>query len=266
MDLTKIPIRASTQEHLDIEDIRDDLVILKDGSCILILTTTAINYSLLSEKEQEATIYAYAALLNSLTFSVQIVIRSEKKDVSGYVKLLDRAEKKETKPKVKEQIKKYKKFIKETVAKNEVLDKEFYLAIPMSALELGVAQTLTSVLRRKRGLPFPKEYILEKAKTLLYPKRDHLLRQLSRLGLKGRQLTTQELIQLFFKIYNPEAGNLPVDQTAGYQVSTVQSETIRSSEPEPEIKPETETKELAKMPTKGENLQDEINHLVKKSI
>lgn len=256
LDPTKIPIRASTQEHLDIEDIRDDLVILKDGSCILILTTTAINYGLLSEKEQEAIIYAYAALLNSLTFSIQIVMRSQKKDVSGYLKLLDQAEKKETKKEVKEQIKKYRKFVEETVAKNEVLDKEFYLAIPMSALELGVAQTLSSTFRRQKGLPFPKDYILEKAKTNLYPKRDHLLRQLNRLGLKGRQLTTQELIQLFFEIYNPEAKKLQVGQAAEYQTPIVQ----------PVVKPAPQPKEPPKAPVKSESLQDEINHLVKKSI
>ena len=69
MDPIKIPIRASTQEHLDIEDIRDDLIVLKDGSCVLVIATTAINFGLLSEKEQDATIFAYAALINSLTFS-----------------------------------------------------------------------------------------------------------------------------------------------------------------------------------------------------
>lgn len=281
LDPTKIPIRASTQEHLDIEDVRDDLVILKDGSCILILTTTAINYGLLSEKEQEAIIHAYAALLNSLTFSIQIVMRSQKKDVSGYLKLLEQAEEKETKKEVKEQIKKYKEFVKETVAKNEVLDKEFYLAIPMSALELGVAQTLTSVFRRQKGLPFPKKYILEKAKTNLYPKRDHLLRQLNRLGLKGKQLTTQELIQLFFEIYNPEVSKLQVEETAEYQAPIVQpAKTVPSPEPESAktIQPEglesekpisaeaAPPPEPEKVPIKEESLQDEIDHLVKKSI
>jgi len=216
-------------------------------------------------------------------------MRSQKKDVSGYLKLLEQAEEKETKKEVKEQIKKYKEFVKETVAKNEVLDKEFYLAIPMSALELGVAQTLTSVFRRQKGLPFPKEYILEKAKTNLYPKRDHLLRQLNRLGLKGKQLTTQELIQLFFEIYNPEANKLQVEETAEYQAPIVQpAKIVPSPEPEPaktiqleglepEIKPTLESEkpisaetmpssEPEKASIKEESLQDEIDHLVKKSI
>ena len=80
-DPAKIAIRASTQQHLDIEDIQDDLIILKDGSCCLVIAATAINFGLLSEREQDATIYAYAGLLNSLTFSIQIVIRSQRKDI-----------------------------------------------------------------------------------------------------------------------------------------------------------------------------------------
>ena len=97
LDPTKIPVRASTQEHLDIEDIQDGIIILRDGSCCLTIATTAINFGLLSEKEQEATIYAYAGLLNSLTFSIQIVLRSQRKDISSYVNLVRQAEEKETK-------------------------------------------------------------------------------------------------------------------------------------------------------------------------
>ena len=130
IDPLKIPIRASTQEHLEIEDIRDDIVIMKDGSCCLVLLTTAINFGLLSEKEQDATIYAYAALLNSLTFPAQIVIRSQRKDVTAYLKLLDREMAKQTNKLLKEQIQKYRNFVEEIVKKNNVLDKEFYVIIP----------------------------------------------------------------------------------------------------------------------------------------
>jgi hypothetical protein len=216
IDPLKIPIRASTQDHLEIEDIRDDLVLMKDGSCCLILLTTAINFGLLSEKEQDATIYAYAALLNSLTFPVQIVIRSQRKDVTAYLKLLDQEMAKQTNKLLREQIQKYRSFIEEIVKKNNVLDKEFFAIIPFSALEMGVSKTLTTVInpKKKGGLPFEKDYILEKAKTALVPKRDHLIRLFSRLGLKTRQLKTQELIQLFYKTYNPgiEGQRLAVSQ------------------------------------------------------
>lgn len=207
-DPLKIPIRATTQEHLEIEDIRDDIVILKDGSCCLVLATTAINFGLLSEKEQDATIFAYAALLNSLTFPVQIIIRSQRKDVSSYLKLLDQEGAKQTNKLLREQIKKYRKFVEETVKKNNVLDKDFYVVIPFSALELGATKALGTAIRKQKGLPFSKDYILEKAKTNLYPKRDHLFRLFNRLGLQTRQIKTQELVQLFYDIYNPESAGV----------------------------------------------------------
>jgi len=128
-DPAKIAIRASTQQHLDIEDIQDDLIILKDGSCCLVIAATAINFGLLSEREQDATIYAYAGLLNSLTFSIQIVIRSQRKDISSYLKLLEEAEAKEAKPKIKEQKIKINYFLmRNRVSANE----ELFLAAEIS--------------------------------------------------------------------------------------------------------------------------------------
>lgn len=197
------PIRASTQEHLPIEDIKDDLIVLKDGSCCLIIEASAINFGLLSEKEQEAMIFAYSALLNSLSFPIQILIRSKRKDVSSYLKLLDEQRERLKKETLKRRLTMYKKFVEETVKKNEVLDKDFLVVIPFSALELGAVKTAASLIKKTKGLPYPKEYILERAKTNLTPKRDHLMKQFNRLGIKTRQLSTKELVRLFFEIYNP---------------------------------------------------------------
>lgn len=207
-DPLKIPIRASTQEHLEIEDIKDDIIILKDGSCCMIISPTAINFGLLSEKEQEATIYAYAALLNSLSFPLQILVRSKRKDISSYLSLIDKEIGKQNNPLLKEQMQKYRRFVEETVKKNNVLDKEFFVILPFSTLELGVAQAVGSAIKRKRALPYPKEIILEKAKINLYPKRDQLIRQFNRLGLRTKILSTAELIQLFYNIYNAETAEM----------------------------------------------------------
>lgn len=282
IDQTKIAIRASTQEHLDIEDIKDGIIVLKDGGACLVLATTAINFGLLSEEEQEATIYTYAALLNSLTFSVQIVIRSSLKDISSYLKLLEEAEFKEGRKLIKEQINKYRKFIQETVQKNNVLDKKFFLIIPMSSLEMGATKTLTASFSRKKGLPFNKEYILERAKVNLSPKRDHLLRQLARLGLKTHQLDTQELIKLFFDIYNPELTGQQVAEAEQYQTPMVQSPmkapleptTTVPSEPLQVDKPAQETKieapqeqeETEENVSDQESIQNQIKGLVKESV
>jgi len=201
----KLPIRATTQEQIPIEDFQDDLVILKNGACCLILAVTALNFSLLSEPEQEATIYSYAALLNSLNFTIQILVRSKQKDISSYLSILLEEETKQKNPLLLNQIKKYRKFIEETIKRNNVLDKEFFVIIPFSAVELGVSQAITgSLLPKKTALPFPKNYILEKAKINLGPKRDHLIRQFARIGLSAKQLPTKELISLFYEIYNFE--------------------------------------------------------------
>lgn len=255
-DPAKIAIRASTQEHLEIEDIKDDVVILKDGSCCLVLATTAINFGLLSEKEQEATIYAYAALLNSLNFTVQIVIRSARKDISSYLSLLEERENKEERKIIKEQIIKYRQFIQETVQKNNVLDKKFYLVIPMTSLELGVAKTLRKSVSRQKNLPFDKDYILQQAKINLYPKRDHLLRQLSRLGLKTKQLESQELIRLFFNIYNPESSGQPMAESSQYKTPIVKAAItppVSNQSPQPVKNQEEST------------IRKQINNLVKEN-
>jgi len=252
-DTAKVAIRASTQEHLEIEDIKDGIVLLKDGSSCLVLATTAINFGLLSEKEQEATIYAYAALLNSLNFTIQIVVRSARKDISSYLALLEEREAKEERKLIKDQIGKYRQFIQETVQKNNVLDKDFYIIIPMSAIELGVAKTFKKTVSRQKSLPFDKGYILQQAKINLYPKRDHLLRQSSRLGLKSNQLESQELIRLFFNVYNPESSAQPMAESSQYKTPVVKAAMI------PKVETKTEKTEVEES-----TIRKQINNLVKK--
>lgn len=215
-----IPIRGTTQDFTEIADIRDDLVLLTDGSAALVLETSATNFGLLSEKEQEALIFAYAGLLNSLTFPLQIMIRSRRKDISAYLKLLDEAVLKQTKPELKDRILRYKAFVAKTVQNSNVLDKKFYLVIPFSSLELGL-KSLAPGASKKKNLPFPKEYIFNKAKTSLLPKADHLLRLLNRLGLHGQQLKTQRLIELFHHIYNPEISGQRPEEQQNYEAAIV---------------------------------------------
>ena len=134
LDLSKIAIRGTTQQHLDIYDVRDNLLVLKDGSVAAIVQTSAVNFGLLSEPEQEAIIYTYAGLLNSLNFPVQIVLRSRRKDISSYLALLTKAEAEQQNELLKNQIIKYREFVTKTVKENNVLDKKFYIIVPFSSL------------------------------------------------------------------------------------------------------------------------------------
>lgn len=204
MDITKTAIRGTTQEFTQIADIFDDLVFMTDGSVALIIKVAAVNFGLLSEREQEAIIYAYAEFLNSLNFAIQIVIRNQRKDISTYVDKLTAQQQEQKNELLYRQIESYKNFILSTVKENNVLDKKFYLVIPFSSLELGAVAASKNLLPQKNTLPLPLEKIAELAKNALYPKRDHVLRQLGRIGLRAKQATTAELIDLFYEIYNPD--------------------------------------------------------------
>lgn len=189
--------KASTQEHLDIEDIVDDLVVLKTGWVALVMSTTAVNFDLLSEAEQDATIYAYGAFLNSLTFPLQTLIRSKKADITAYFNSLEEAERTQPNPDLKNQIAKYKDFIQATVQQKTVLDKKFYLIINYSTTTAGFG------FGKKVPTFNSRAQLVETAKVALAPRRDHVIHQTARLGLLTRQLTTQELVELFYDIYNP---------------------------------------------------------------
>ena len=125
-------------------------------------------------------------------------------------------------PAVKVQIKQYKEFIESLVRQKNVLDKKFYVSIPFSSLELGITRSTINPFGKPKSLPFTKDYILERAKMNLYPKRDHLIRQFSRIGLKARQLTTQELIQIFYEWYNPESYGVHLAPAVEYTTAMLQ--------------------------------------------
>ncbi len=201
-------IKSSTQESLDIFTIRNHLVFLKDGSCSLVVKTNALNFNLLSEEEQDATIYTYAGLLNSLSFPIQIVIRSQRKNISDYINLLDEGIQKTNSQKVKESLLSYRQFVKSLVKENRVLEKRFYIIITYSAIELGISKsTFNPFAKDPQKPPYDLEYIEEKASMALYPRRDHIIRQFARIGLKATQLNTTELVTLFYNIYNQSSTN-----------------------------------------------------------
>ncbi|MGI5841111.1 MAG: hypothetical protein ACOX6N_02780 [Patescibacteria group bacterium] len=229
-DPLKIAIKGTTQEHLPIEDVVDGIAILKDGSCSMVLQLSSVNFDLLSEREQSALVFAYGGILNSLNFTIQIIIHSNRKDISAYLKNLSNALEKQENSQLKERIVSYRKFVEETVKRNDVLSKSFYVAIPFSIMELGIKSAKSQFLgalpipgKTSGELPFSKDYILEKAKASLEPKRDHLIRLFSRLGLDIRPLGTKELIELFYKIYNESTAANQKIQTLNYNAPVVTS-------------------------------------------
>lgn len=198
-----VPLTSTTQDFLPIADIIDGIVLFKDGGASIVLESSSLNFGLLSEKEQQAVVAAFAALINSLSFSIQIVVRTQRKDISGYIKYFDEAANKIVNPKLAAITENYRHFITDSIKKKTVLGKRFFVVIPFSSLELGVTKSAQSALT-KGPLPFPKDYVLKKAKVVLFPKKDHIIRQAGRLGLKLKPLSTEDLIDLYWQVNNPE--------------------------------------------------------------
>jgi len=238
-------IKASTQEHLDIDDITDDLVILKNGWVALVLSTTAVNFDILSEAEQDATIYAYGAFLNSLTFPVQVLIRSKKADITVYYQHLVEAERTQSNPDLKIQIRKYREFIQSTVQQKTILDKRFYLVTHFTSLELGVKSFKKTDTTNKKS----KVQLVADAKSSLFPKRDHIIKQTSRLGLFTKQMTTQELIELFYDIYNPAP--------TGTQRVILDASSYTTPLVEPDLEVPTPALEVVPVPVAGVDTKEE---------
>jgi hypothetical protein len=193
----------TTQQHLDIEDIRDDLLVLKNGVVSLVMETTALNFDLLSEEEQDAKIDAFAAVLNSLNFPLQIVVSTSRKDVTGYIERLEIHKNRQINAALKRQIAIYMQFIKNLTVHNEILDKRFFVVVPSIVGDI----TRTSVWKQMFGKPSKITNlgrVLEQAKVKLYPKRDHITKQLKRMQIQARQLSSDELIRLYYSLYDPD--------------------------------------------------------------
>lgn len=191
------PVKATTQRFIEIEDIKDDVMVMQDKSACTVIEVGAVNFFLLSQEEQQSIIYSYGGLLNSLSFPVQILILSKRMDISSYLEFLKGKIITAQNETIKQRLGAYQGFIQNVVQKNTVLEKRFFFVIPFSPLELGAQGLNASKIKT--------EYLVSRAKTALYPKRDHLLRLLAKLGLKSTILGAQELTELFYNLYNPSS-------------------------------------------------------------
>lgn len=182
--------RGSTQGFTEIENIIEDVVFLSSGNACLIIEVQASNFLLLSQQEQDAKIAAYAALLNSLSFSIQIVIRNKQINLASYLALLDDAGKRQQEGKLRQHIQMYREFVSTLATHTTVLDKTFYIVVPYSSLEQGF------------GITSSKKSFAQAAQAALRAKAEIILSQLSRVGLRSRILSQQELVKLAYASYN----------------------------------------------------------------
>jgi hypothetical protein len=197
----------STQEHLPIAGIQDGVVIMNDSSVRAILKVQPINFELKSETEQNAIIYSYQAFLNSLDFPIQIVINSKKLDLERYLMKLDESKKNVASDLLRIQIEDYVSFVRRLISIANIMSKRFYVVIGYSVVggkaSSGLA-SLASIFSQKASEPMLYQDQFDRYRTEVYNRANIIGAGLSRIGLKVDVLDTQQLIELFYGIYNPD--------------------------------------------------------------
>lgn len=200
---------ASTQLYLDIAEIKDNVVVLKNGGLRAILQTSSVNFNLKSEDEQNSIIYAYQGFLNSLNFPIQILIQSRKLDIDKYIEnVKETAEKHESKL-LKEQTLKYADYVQKLIEYADIMEKNFYVIVPYDPYRsqkvgifskfmqsISAQDSVDAIKRRHKEFDELNKHLTERVGSV-------------KAGLEGcnlrvAQLTTPQLVEMFYRIYNPE--------------------------------------------------------------
>lgn len=198
--------RPATQSYLPIAEIKDGVVILKDGTLRAVMMVSSLNFALKSEDEQNAIISAYVGFLNSLDFPVQIIVQSRRLQIKPYLEQLGEIEKQQQNELLRVQIADYRAFVEELVEIGQIMTKRYYVVVPLDPL----SNTKKSFFSRFKEVLKPMVSIRLKDERFTKRKEDLDLRVrqveggLSSIGLSAIRLDTQALIELYYSTYNPD--------------------------------------------------------------
>lgn len=206
----------ATQEFVPVKEVRDGIIVLRDGGFRAVLMTSSLNFALKSEENQNAIISQFQNFLNSLDFSVQLFIESRKLDIRPYIALLEDRYKNQASDLMKVQTREYIEFIKSFTETANIMTKTFFVIVPYSPAPLqstgGVVGLAGKLLTRKEA-----EEKHEKKQDIFEENRSQILQRLSvveqglvRCGIRAVQLGTEEVVELFYRIFNPGDMEKPV--------------------------------------------------------
>lgn len=202
-----MPKSKPTQEFVPIKEIRDGLLILKDGGIRAVLLASSINMALKSYDERQALYYNYQAFLNSVDFPIQILTQSRRYDIMPYLAMLSDRQKEELEPLMKVQIREYIEFIKTFSDTHNIMQKRFYITVPYTS---EVLNNISNILPPN---PFKKSNtkqekvdenaVFEEKRSQLEQRIAVIISGLKRIGIRTVQLGSDELVELFHKSFNP---------------------------------------------------------------
>ena len=200
------PKGKPSQSLLPIAEIRDGVVVLKNGGMRAVLMVSSVNFALKSEDEQNALVYAYQDFLNSLDFSVQVIISSRKADISPYLGIVEEQRQKQKNELLRLQMGEYITFIRELVKNGNIMSKTFYVVVPFaiqtSKKEGFLSKFLSGFRIATTGHTLSDDEFTHN-KAQLFQRVEQVAVGLRSLGLRLIPLDTQELIELYYTAYNP---------------------------------------------------------------
>lgn len=207
-DKTKKPKPGpSTQRYLDIAEVKEDVVIMRDGTLRMVLLVSSINFALKSEDEQQAIISQYVQFLNTLDFPLQIVIQSRRLNIDDYLMRLGDSEKTQNNELLRNQIRDYRAFVSELITLGEIMQKQFFVVIPFNPLSdkrKSFWERFTDIFLPALSLRLADKIFRERREALQF-RVGHIIDSLGSMSLSAVPLDTQSLIELYYRVYNPDS-------------------------------------------------------------
>lgn len=208
------PTNNSTQSFVPIQEVRDGVLILKDGGMRGVLLASSVNFALKAEDEKTAILFQFQDFLNSLDFSIEIVIQSRRLDIRPYLALLEEQEKKQVNDLMKIQIKEYIGFIRSFTESTNIMTKNFFIVVPYDPAVLSTQKTsgLSSLFGKRtvKEKVADSEASFEENRTQLEQRLSVVEQGLVRTGIRVARLGTEEVIELFYKAFNPGESEKPI--------------------------------------------------------
>ncbi len=200
---------TSTQLYLRISEIRDNIVVLKDGGIRGIIKTTSINFNLKSEDEQNAIIYSYQNFLNSLDFPIQILVKSKKLDLNEYINQVKELGDKQQNKLLQEQTYEYAQYISKLIDYADIMEKNFYVIVPYTiGMVSGKNDTFQNFFKRvnpkeKASDIIKRDKNFDKHKKQIIHRLTIVKNGLNNCGLQTEDLNTEKIIELLYQCHNP---------------------------------------------------------------
>jgi len=190
-------LKASTQQFLALEEIKEGVVVLRNKALRGILMVSSLNFALKSEEEQQAIIYQFQSFLNSLDFPLEIVVQSRRLNMTGYLNKLKDLQANQESELLQTQTAEYERFIRELITEGSIMSKNFFVVVPFASIDIP------GVKKKEKGLKLNRERF-QRCKSQLWQRMEFVALGLRRCGLKCVPLNTAELIELFWALHHPE--------------------------------------------------------------